>query len=322
MSFLIASRVIPGVRSASFFARPALKLRVVGVTGTDGRTTTAAFVRAILRAAGHGVGMVTSVGAAIGKERLDTGAHVTTPRPFDLHGYLARMVEHGDDDAVVETTSQGLVEGRVLYRLAGDLLLFSSEIKRLLRHPAVIRSFEDPPDTTGVGGLATYRLARAAGCSVVLDGQGADEQQTRYTYHRFAHLQRLPVARVLREGLRLRATMGASGVIDLALACRLAFSGRLPDAIVWRRDKVGWTRPERNWLDGPLAGWAESIVSSSAFLRGLKSEALGFPASVPYGLRRLNLAAWHDCFFGTGTATGGRSAAALSEATDPGLQVR
>ena len=92
---------------------PSRRMTVVGVTGTDGKTTTATLIHAILRAAGLNTGLVTTVAARIGGEEIDTGLHTTTPDPPDLQRYLARMVETGATHAVLEVTSHGLAQHRV-----------------------------------------------------------------------------------------------------------------------------------------------------------------------------------------------------------------
>jgi len=92
---------------------PARKLRMIGVTGTDGKTTTTSMIYHILRCAGIRVGMISTVSAQIGERVLDTGFHVTTPEAPDIQGYLAEMVRAGLTHCVLETTSHGLVQGRV-----------------------------------------------------------------------------------------------------------------------------------------------------------------------------------------------------------------
>jgi UDP-N-acetylmuramoyl-L-alanyl-D-glutamate--2,6-diaminopimelate ligase len=99
--------------SAAFYDWPGRKLTVVGVTGTDGKTTTANLIYQILRAAGVKAGMVSTVNAVLGDEVLDTGFHVTTPDAHDLQRYLARMVDAGLTHAVLETTSHGWAQHRV-----------------------------------------------------------------------------------------------------------------------------------------------------------------------------------------------------------------
>ena len=99
--------------SAAFYDHPSQKLIVIGVTGTDGKTTTTNLVYHILRTAGIPVGMISTVNAVIGDEVLDTGFHVTTPESPDIQRYLAQMVDAGLTHVVLETTSHGLEQKRV-----------------------------------------------------------------------------------------------------------------------------------------------------------------------------------------------------------------
>jgi UDP-N-acetylmuramoyl-L-alanyl-D-glutamate--2,6-diaminopimelate ligase len=99
--------------AAAFYDWPARKLTVVGVTGTDGKTTTTNLLYQVLRTAGIKAGMVSTVNAVIGDEVLDTGFHVTTPDAHDVQHYLARMVDAGLTHVVLETTSHGWAQHRV-----------------------------------------------------------------------------------------------------------------------------------------------------------------------------------------------------------------
>ena len=99
--------------AASFYDFPARKLTVIGVTGTDGKTTTCNLIYKILLAAGIKAGLISTVNAVIGDEVLDTGFHVTTPDAHDVQRYLARMVEAGLTHVVLETTSHGWAQFRV-----------------------------------------------------------------------------------------------------------------------------------------------------------------------------------------------------------------
>ncbi len=99
--------------AAAFHDWPARRLTVIGVTGTDGKTTTTNLIYKILLAAGLRAGMVSTVNAVIGDEVLDTGFHVTTPDAHDVQFYLARMVEAGLTHVVLETTSHGWAQHRV-----------------------------------------------------------------------------------------------------------------------------------------------------------------------------------------------------------------
>lgn len=99
--------------AAAFYAFPARKLTVIGVTGTDGKTTTTNLIYQILLAAGIKAGMVSTVNAVIGDQVLDTGFHVTTPESPDVQRYLSQMVDAGLSHVVLEATSHGLSQHRV-----------------------------------------------------------------------------------------------------------------------------------------------------------------------------------------------------------------
>ncbi len=99
--------------AAAFYNWPARELTVIGVTGTDGKTTTSNIIHKILVTAGIKAGMISTVNAVIGDEILDTGFHVTTPDAHDVQHYLAKMVAAGLTHVVLETTSHGWAQHRV-----------------------------------------------------------------------------------------------------------------------------------------------------------------------------------------------------------------
>ncbi len=98
---------------AAWHGFPARKMRVIGVTGTDGKTTTTTLIYSILTAAGKKAGMISTVAASIGDRQIDTGLHTTTPDAPDVQEYLAEMAAAGSTYAVLETTSHGLHQKRV-----------------------------------------------------------------------------------------------------------------------------------------------------------------------------------------------------------------
>lgn len=116
----VAQVVVPSGRaawallSAAWHGFPSRELTVVGVTGTDGKTTTSSLIGAILEAARIPTGLVTTVAAEIAGQSLDTGFHTTTPEPPEIQAYLRSMVAKGSRVAVLETTSHALALDKVL----------------------------------------------------------------------------------------------------------------------------------------------------------------------------------------------------------------
>ena len=99
--------------AAAFYGYPGRKLTVIGVTGTDGKTTTTNLIHAILQAAGYKTGMISTINAVVGDQELDTGFHVTTPDAPEVQRFLAEMVSSGLTHVVLEVTSHGLAQYRV-----------------------------------------------------------------------------------------------------------------------------------------------------------------------------------------------------------------
>jgi UDP-N-acetylmuramoyl-L-alanyl-D-glutamate--2,6-diaminopimelate ligase len=98
--------------SATFYGYPSRKLTMIGVTGTDGKTTTINLIYHILKAAGLNAGLISTVNVVVGDQVMDTGLHVTTPEAMDAQHYLSQMVDGGSTHAVLEMTSHSLAQRR------------------------------------------------------------------------------------------------------------------------------------------------------------------------------------------------------------------
>jgi UDP-N-acetylmuramoyl-L-alanyl-D-glutamate--2,6-diaminopimelate ligase len=107
------ARLARALVAAALYDHPSSQMMVVGVTGTDGKTTTCTLTHAILQAGGVPAGLVSTVAARIGPSELDTGLHTTTPEPEDVQSYLRLMADAGLKAAVLEVTSHGLAQHRV-----------------------------------------------------------------------------------------------------------------------------------------------------------------------------------------------------------------
>lgn len=93
--------------AAQWFNNPAEKLKVIGITGTKGKTTTTYLVKSILEQTGRKVGLIGTIETIIGEEKIP--ANNTTPESFILQETFAKMVEAGLDSVVMEVSSQGLM---------------------------------------------------------------------------------------------------------------------------------------------------------------------------------------------------------------------
>jgi len=101
--------------AAAFHGYPGRRLRVIGVTGTDGKTTTIHLISALLEAAGYRTGLLSTVNCKVGDRFFPNEYRFTTPEAPQVQALLAEMATAGVDYAVLESTSHGLA----LHRLDG-----------------------------------------------------------------------------------------------------------------------------------------------------------------------------------------------------------
>lgn len=94
------------------YAFPTRELKVVGVSGTDGKTTTTNMIYQILKSAGKKVSMVSTINAVVAGKSFDTGFHVTSPNPFMVQKFAKEALENGDEYLVLEVTSHALDQYR------------------------------------------------------------------------------------------------------------------------------------------------------------------------------------------------------------------
>ncbi len=136
----------------AWFGRPSEHLQVIGITGTDGKTTTSFLGVELLRAGGRRPGMIGTVAADVGDERRPNDDRTTTPEALELQELLAEMVAAGNDSVVMEATSHGLALERtrncrfdvgVMTTVSSEHLEFHGSLEAY--HAAKARLFEEAP---------------------------------------------------------------------------------------------------------------------------------------------------------------------------------
>jgi UDP-N-acetylmuramoyl-L-alanyl-D-glutamate--2,6-diaminopimelate ligase len=172
-----SARAAMGPLAARFYGDPARELRVVGVTGTNGKTTTAYLVRALLEAVGERCGLLGTVKSVIGGR--DRAVRRTTPEAIDLQRDLRAMLDGGDRACAMEVSSHALRLGRadatpfaaaVFTNLTQDHLDFHDTMEEyfLAKRQLFLPASGEPPGVSvvNVGDPCGRRLARELGGAV------------------------------------------------------------------------------------------------------------------------------------------------------------
>ncbi|HET9879692.1 MAG TPA: UDP-N-acetylmuramoyl-L-alanyl-D-glutamate--2,6-diaminopimelate ligase [Candidatus Limnocylindria bacterium] len=136
----------------AWYGHPSERLQVIGITGTDGKTTSSFLAVELLRAGGMRPGMIGTVAADVGDERRPNDDRNTTPESLELQELLAEMVAAGNDGVVMEATSHGLALERtrncrfdvgVLTTVSSEHLEFHGSLEAY--HAAKALLFEEAP---------------------------------------------------------------------------------------------------------------------------------------------------------------------------------
>lgn len=108
--FSLGLKAFPSAVATGF---PGKKLKIYGITGTDGKTTSSTMLYHVLKTAGYKVALISTVAAYIGDDEIDTGFHVTSPEPDQIHHLLKRCLDAGIEHVVLEVTSHGIFQFRI-----------------------------------------------------------------------------------------------------------------------------------------------------------------------------------------------------------------
>ena len=223
-----ARRAMP-LAADEFFGRPTEQLEVAGVTGTNGKTTTAFLLYAILAAAGRRPGLLGTIESRVGGERR--AAIRTTPEAIDLQRTFREMLDAGDRSAAVEATSHGSELGRldrvrfsalVFTNLTQDHLDFHGTLERYFDAKRRLFTEARPPAAVNVGDEHGRRLAEELrGHNELLTFGLVDDAELRPE-----ELELGPRGAHLRAGgieleTRLRGRFNVANVLGAVAAARL-----------------------------------------------------------------------------------------------------
>lgn len=145
--------------AAAFYGHPSRRLRVVGITGTNGKTTTSYLIKAVIEAAGHHAGLIGTIDYRIG-DRVYPAPN-TTPESLELQALLAEMVDAGAGYCVMEVSSHALALGRtagcrfetaVFTNLTQDHLDFHQDMESYFQAKLLLFTGLEPDKTTVVNG--------------------------------------------------------------------------------------------------------------------------------------------------------------------------
>ncbi len=109
---LLKTGLLRGFPAQIKYSFPANKLKIITITGTDGKTTSSTLLYHVLKTAGKKVALLTTVAAYIGDQEIDTGFHVTSPDPRQVQKFLSEMVDQGIEYLILEVTSHGAYQYR------------------------------------------------------------------------------------------------------------------------------------------------------------------------------------------------------------------
>lgn len=109
---VVDARKAAAIIASNYYGNAHKKMKIIGITGTNGKTTTSEMVFQLLKKLGKRVGLISTVSAKFLESEIDTGYHVTTPDALSLHKIIAEMYKKGCEYLVIETTSHALDQHR------------------------------------------------------------------------------------------------------------------------------------------------------------------------------------------------------------------
>ena len=201
--------------AAWWYGDPSRELGIVGITGTDGKTTTSFLATALLEASGVSTGLITTAQVKVGSLRAANPEHVTTPQAPQLQQMLRAMSAAGNTAAVVETTSHGLALQRVA-EIAYDVAIFTNLTHEHLELHGTFEAYRDAKLSLfrRLGEAAAKQLTRPWPRTAILNADDAAAPL-------FIEAARGAGARVITYGETAAADVRATSVAEGARFMRI-----------------------------------------------------------------------------------------------------
>jgi len=221
---------------------PSRRIRTIGVTGTNGKTTTTHLIRAILKEQGHKVGLIGTVHNYVGDEELPS--NLTTPQASDVQDLIHRMVQAGCQYVVMEVSSEGLDMHRVDH-VEFDVGVFTNLSQDHLNYHGTLEAYREAK-------LQLFRMLGDGGCkspkSAVLNTDDPSTEQ-------FRSVCRVPV---LAYGLDPRASVTARDLDVTSAGSR--FTLQTPEGEVPLLLRLAGKFNVYNAMAAVCAGLAEGVA--------------------------------------------------------------
>lgn len=195
--------------SAAWHGFPSRQLTMIGVTGTDGKTSTANILYEILRAAGLRAGLLSTVRAVIGATEEPLALHVTTPEAPVVQAYLRRMVDAGLTHCILESTSHGLAQHRV-GAIAFDVAVVTNITHEHLDYHGSYEAYVAAKSRLFTALIVAWAVKEGGGKTAVLN---RDDQS-------YEPLAAIPAPQQLSYGLVRPADLTATNIHYAAAATR------------------------------------------------------------------------------------------------------
>lgn len=165
-SLIILTHKMRAIIACWIYGFPAKKIKVIGVTGTNGKTTTCHLIASILEEAGFKVGMATTINFQIGSKKWINKVKMTTLSPFALQKLIYQMVKQKCDYAIIETTSHAVVQYRI-WGIPYDMMVFTNLTHEHLDYHKTFENYRAVKEKLFAGLSSSYRKENTLKVSIV-----------------------------------------------------------------------------------------------------------------------------------------------------------